>query len=292
MRRTPIKAVVLIALAAAGCGGGEAETASTSRPPRRSYGPAKSHPYWWASEVLLKEAEEVEARFEELRPGNLRGELNLIGQLEWLQRGCEDGYGVTGCRRGGEIDRIAAGMWREIVPPRRRHTGFNMALQIALLRYHQLRDEDGPRSISAQVAGLHALTLALHAHHDCKAIPTCPWERAARVEATLRSELTARGQAPTSRPTPSPRPPRYRPGNPNCRPHGRPGTVGVIGEDVAGGEVRVKDFVACFGPPVREHKAHDGRCLYYRQRGTNAYWRFCVRAGRIVSGRGNLSRPG
>jgi hypothetical protein len=189
MRRTPLAAIVLVAAALAGCGGGEG--ASTDQPPRRSYGPAKSHPYWWASEVLLKEAEEVEARFKEVPPGNLRGRLNLMGRLERLQRGCEDGYGVSECRRGGELYRIARGMWRQIVPPPRRHTGFNMTLQIALLRYHQRRRDEGPRSISTEMAGLHALALALRAHHECKAIPTCPWERAAKVEAALRRELAA-----------------------------------------------------------------------------------------------------
>lgn len=189
----------LSALVLAGCGGGEAETGATTRPPRLSYGPAKLHPYWWASEVLLKEAEEVRARFEELRPDNFHRKLNLIGQLERLQRGCENGYGLAECRRDGEIYRIARSMWRSIVPPERRHVGFNIALQIAWLRFHRRQEEDGPGSFSAQIAGLHALALAMRAHLSCKATPTCPWERSARVEAMLRRELLSR-QQPASGP--------------------------------------------------------------------------------------------
>jgi hypothetical protein len=288
MRRTVAAAILLTALAVAGCGDGEDESASTARPARRSDGPAKSHPYWQASEVLLKEAEEVQARFKELRPGNLRGELNLMGRLERLQRGCQDGYGWAECRRGGEIYRIARGMWRTIVPPPRRHTGFNMALQIALLRYHQRRDEGGPRSISTQVAGLHALTLAIRSHFDCKAIPTCPWERSARVEAMLRRELVA-DREPASLPTP-PDLKRYQPGDPDCRARQAPGTVGTIGEDVAAGTVRVHDFVACFGPPISRIEMANRSCLYYRQRGARTYWRFCARNGHIVSALGSLPR--
>jgi hypothetical protein len=277
----------LSALGLAGCGGGGAETGVTTRPPRLSYGPAKSHPYWWASEVLLKEVEEVRSRFEGLRPDNLRAKLNLMAQVERLQRGCEDGYGVAECRRSGEIYRIAASMWRAIVPPRRRHVGFSMALQIAWLRFHQRQDEDGPRSFSAQIAGLHVLALAMRAHLVCKATPTCPWERSARVEAMLRRELSSPKQ-PVSLRSSSARPPRYRPGDADCRTHQEPGTVGAIGEDLSG--VRVEDFVACYGPPLRKSVTPVGRCLFYRQRGAPTYWRLCVRNGRIVSALGSLSR--
>jgi hypothetical protein len=84
----------------------------------------------------------------------------------------------------------------------------------------------------------------------------------------------------------------YRPGGHECRPREAPGTVGGIGEDVAGGAVRVHDFVACFGPPLRRFEMAGRRCLYYRQRGLQTYWRFCVRDGRIVSALGSLPRAG
>lgn len=286
MRRNLTAAVLLSALALAGCGGGEGEADTTTPPPRRSYGPAKSHPYWWASEVLLKEAEEAQTRFEGLRSDNLRGKLNLMAQVERLQRGCKDGYGWSECRRSGEIYRIARSMWRAIVPPQRRHLGFNIALQIAWLRFHQRQAEDGPGSFSAQVAGLHALTLAMRARLICKATPTCPWERSARVAAKLRRELLGR-EMPASKPSSS-RPTRYRPGDPDCRARQAPGTVGAIGEDVTG--VRVEDFVACYGPPLHKSAISGGSCLFYRQRDSRSYWRLCVRTGRIFSARGSLAR--
>jgi hypothetical protein len=190
MRRKLTAVVFLLAsLVLTGCGDGGAETDAASQSPRRSYGPAKSHPYWWASEVLLKEAEVVQSRFEALPPANLRAKLGLMARLERLERGCEDGYGVEECRRGGEIYRIGRSMWRAIVPPQRRQPGLTAELQIALLRFRQLRDEEGPGSAFAQLAGLHALTLAMRARINCKGIPTCPWERPARIAAGLRREL-------------------------------------------------------------------------------------------------------
>src|SRR4051794_6667008 len=86
-------------------------------------------------------------------------------------------------------------------------------------------------------------------------------------------------------------PSRYRPGDPNCRAQDAPGTVGTIGEDVAAGAVRVDNFVACFGHPIRRTEEAGRDCLYYRQREAQAYWRFCARDGRIVSALGNLPRP-
>jgi hypothetical protein len=83
---------------------------------------------------------------------------------------------------------------------------------------------------------------------------------------------------------------RYRPGDPRCRAREAPGTVGAIGENVAAGSVRVDDFVACFGPPIRRTEMAVRDCLYYRQRQAQTYWRFCVRDGRIVSALGNLPR--
>jgi hypothetical protein len=138
--------------------------------------------------VLLHEAEEIEARFERLRPGNLRGELNLVGKIEQLEAGCRYGYGLSECRRGGEIYRIYRGMWRAIVPPARRHVGFNTSLQISLLRYRRARPQHG-QSIESMRIGLRTLRLAFDSHHECKAIPTCPWQRAAKVEHQLEREL-------------------------------------------------------------------------------------------------------
>ncbi|MBA3866377.1 MAG: hypothetical protein H0X42_08535 [Solirubrobacterales bacterium] len=63
-----------------------------------------------------------------------------------------------------------------------------------------------------------------------------------------------------------------------------------IGEDVIGS--RVSGFVSCFGNPIDERGAPGGRCLYYRERGDETYWRFCARDGRIVSAAGSLPRPG
>jgi hypothetical protein len=98
-------------------------------------------------------------------------------------------------------------------------------------------------------------------------------------------------EKPLPRPRGGARPTRYRPGDADCRAQQAPGTVGTIGEDVAGGGVRVADFVACFGPPVRELGVPGGRCLYYRDRPNPAYyWKFCVREGRIVSGLGGVRR--
>jgi hypothetical protein len=85
---------------------------------------------------------------------------------------------------------------------------------------------------------------------------------------------------------------RYRPGDPDCEARQAPGTVGTIGEDVVGGAVRVHDFVACFGPPIRRTERGRRSCLYYRQRGAQDYWRFCARSGDIVSARAGLPRPG
>lgn len=278
-----------MALAVAGCGGGGTETDTTTQPPRRSYGPAKSHPYWWASEVLLKEVEEVQTRFEDLRPGDFRGKLSLMAQVERLQIGCENGYGLAGCRRQGEISRIVQRMQRAIVSPQSRRAGLTADLQIALLRYRQQQDEDGAGSAAAQIAGLHALALAMRLHVTCGARPTCPWEESARVEATLRRELLSRRE-PASEPDFSVKPKRYRPGDLDCRARRAPGTVGGVGEDVVG--VRVDDFVACYGPPLRTLATADGSCLLYRQRGTRSYWRFCVRNRQIRNALGGLPKPG
>lgn len=187
MRRIAAVALALVSVLAAGCGSGTG-TDTGSRPVRLSYGPARSHPYWWASEVLLHEAREIQARFDALPPGNLRGQLNLIGKIEQLEAGCRYGYGISECRRGGEIYRIYRGMWRAIVPPPRRHVGFNTDLQISLLRYHQALADEG-RGLRSRLLGLRTLRLAIEDHHGCKAIPTCPWQRAATVEHQLEREL-------------------------------------------------------------------------------------------------------
>jgi hypothetical protein len=84
---------------------------------------------------------------------------------------------------------------------------------------------------------------------------------------------------------------RYRPGDPDCRAREAPGTVGVVGEDVASGAVGVPAFIACFGQPIRRTEMAGRDCLYYRQRGAQTYWRFCVRDGRITSAHGSLPRP-
>lgn len=84
---------------------------------------------------------------------------------------------------------------------------------------------------------------------------------------------------------------RYRPGDPDCRARQAPGTVGAVGEDVASGAVSVSAFIACFGQPVRRAEVAGRDCLYYRLRGAQTYWRFCVRDGRIASALGSLPRP-
>jgi hypothetical protein len=84
--------------------------------------------------------------------------------------------------------------------------------------------------------------------------------------------------------------PAYRPGDPDCRAREAPGTVGTIGEDVVAGAVRVDNFVACFGPPIRRTERAGRDCLYYRQREAQSYWRFCIRDGRIISARGFYPR--
>jgi hypothetical protein len=84
---------------------------------------------------------------------------------------------------------------------------------------------------------------------------------------------------------------RYRQGDPDCRARQAPGTVGAVGEDVASGAVSERAFIACFGQPVRRTEVAGRDCFYYRQRGAQTYWRFCVRDGRIVSAVGSLPRP-
>lgn len=84
---------------------------------------------------------------------------------------------------------------------------------------------------------------------------------------------------------------RYRQGDPDCRAREAPGTVGAVGEDVASGAVGVPAFIACFGQPIRRAEVAGQDCLYYRQRGVQTYWRFCVRGGRITSALGSLPRP-
>lgn len=85
-------------------------------------------------------------------------------------------------------------------------------------------------------------------------------------------------------------PARYRPGAPDCHPQRAPGTVRDIGEDIVGS--RVADVVACFARPAATRTTPSGHCLFYRQGGEVTDWRFCARAGRIVSALGDVSRPG
>jgi hypothetical protein len=71
---------------------------------------------------------------------------------------------------------------------------------------------------------------------------------------------------------------------------GPPGTVRSIGEGVIG--TRISEFVSCFGPPVRERRGPEGRCLFYRDgEAPRTFWEFCVRRGRIVSASGNHHHP-
>lgn len=95
--------------------------------------------------------------------------------------------------------------------------------------------------------------------------------------------------APSQRPT-SVHSERYRQGDPDCRARRAPGTVGTVGEDVASGAVTASAFIACFGQPIRRTEVAGRDCLYYRQRGAQTYWRFCVRGGRIANALGSLPR--
>jgi uncharacterized delta-60 repeat protein len=71
---------------------------------------------------------------------------------------------------------------------------------------------------------------------------------------------------------------------------GPAGTVRSIGEGVIG--TPISDFVSCFGPPVRERRGPEGRCLFYRDgEARRTFWEFCVRKGRIVSASGNHHHP-
>lgn len=99
------------------------------------------------------------------------------------------------------------------------------------------------------------------------------------------------GASPTSQRPASVDSERYRQGDPDCRAREAPGTVGIVGEDVASGAVSVPAFIACFGQPIRRTEVPGRDCLYYRQRGAQTYWRFCVRGGRIASALGGLPRP-
>lgn len=104
----------------------------------------------------------------------------------------------------------------------------------------------------------------------------------------LEAELGEEDGTSTTRRPASVHSERYRPGDPDCRAREVPGTVGAVGEDVASGTVSVPAFIACFGQPIRRAEVAGRDCLYYRQRGAQTYWRFCVRDGRITSARGSL----
>ncbi len=104
-------------------------------------------------------------------------------------------------------------------------------------------------------------------------------------------ELEEEDGTSTPRRPASAHPERYRQGDPDCRAREAPGTVGSVGEDVASGAVSVPAFIACFGQPIRRTEVAGRNCLYYRQRGAQTYWRFCVRGGRITSALGSLPRP-
>jgi hypothetical protein len=179
--------VLVLAVLVAGCGG----SGSDGGPKRINEGPARLHPRWQATEVLLAEAVQLKHKFDGLRPGNRRGQLAVLGQMERLVTGCATGYGFLECRRRGALSRIEAEMDHALLPPSRRHVGLAMRVQIAVARY---REKIGSlRSIDAELAALRALILARRNYYQCKGIPTCPYERAQRIAAMLGHEIFDHG---------------------------------------------------------------------------------------------------
>jgi hypothetical protein len=186
MQRILRVVALLLAMLVTGCG----SSGSDPGPKRITEGPARLHPRWQATEVLLAEAIELQRKFDGLRPGNRRGQLAVLGQMERLVTGCATGYGFLECRRRGARSRIEREMDHALLPPSQRHVGLTMRVQIAVARY---REKKGSlRPIDAELAGLRALILARRNYFECKGVSTCPYERAERIAARLRHEILGR----------------------------------------------------------------------------------------------------
>jgi hypothetical protein len=181
---------LLIASGILGCGSTTSSGTATSSHARFLWeGPANLHPRWEAAEVLVKEAEELHDKFKRLRPGNFRGRLAVLAQLEHLDLSCEIGYGVLACRRRPALLKITREMNEALVPKSRRHIGLSMSLQVAVARYRlALRNRE---SLRATAAGTRAFFIAVRNHGQCKGIPTCPYQRSGHIAARLDREIFA-----------------------------------------------------------------------------------------------------